>query len=90
MQKARPGIQTKMRMAAGGAARGAEIGVGPGTDGDGGVSKVAGNAAESGVGGEISELEIRGFARRDGAKRAGRGCVSHAREGMAGWATRIR
>jgi len=89
MQAGGPGIQTKMRVAAGGAARGAEAGVGPRTRGDGGVSEIAGNAAESRMDREIPDLEIRGVARRERVERAGRGCVSDAGEGMERWPTRI-
>jgi hypothetical protein len=89
MPKAWPGIQTPVRVVAAGTAGGAEAGMGAGADGDGGMSQVVGDAAEFGVGGEISELEIRGIARRERVERAGCGCISDAREGMARWAARI-
>lgn len=89
MQASGPGIKTKMRLAAGEPARAAEAGLGPGTDGDGGVSEIAGDAAEPGMDREIPDLEIRGIARRERVERAGRGCVSDAREGMERWPTRI-
>jgi hypothetical protein len=90
MQKAGPGIETAMRVAAGGPARAAEAGVGARAVGDGGVSQVAGDAAESRVDGEISDLEIRGIARCERVECEGRGRVSDARKGMERWPTRIR
>lgn len=89
MQEARPGIQTKVRVVGGGAARATEAGLGTRARGGRGVSEVAGDAAESGMGGEISHLEIRGIAGCERIERARRGCVSDAREGMARWAARI-
>ena len=75
MQAAGVGSPAEMRVAAGGVARGEAAGVGSRASGGGGVSEVAGDAAEYRVGGAVFDLEV--FGRRWIERIAGAsgGCV---------------